>query len=75
MSHLYYFQGIDPLLTAYPQDPRQRLNNLLQSKGMVSDIQWKITRQGPAHDAVWYAICRGSSSYWVVFQAILISYS
>ncbi|KAF9792859.1 hypothetical protein BJ322DRAFT_1031677 [Thelephora terrestris] len=38
--------------------PRQTLNNFLQSRGMINDIQWDVTRQGPPHDPVWYAVCQ-----------------
>ena len=50
------------LLTAYLVDPRQKLNNHLQSKDMVNDLQWDITRQGSPHRPVWYAICLSESS-------------
>jgi hypothetical protein len=45
------------LLTTSPADPRQQLNNLLQSRGMINDLQWDISSQGPAHERVWLAIC------------------
>ncbi|KAF9652936.1 hypothetical protein BDM02DRAFT_3108588 [Thelephora ganbajun] len=43
--------------------PRQRLNNFLQSMGMINDFRWIITRQGPPHNPVWYTICLGWSFF------------
>lgn len=59
-------RGASHLLTASPADPRQRLNNFLQSNGMVNDLQWIITRHGPAHKPIWHAICLGRSFPWVI---------
>lgn len=68
---LFDFPGAGYLLTACPLDPRQRLNNIFQSRGMTNYLQWDITRQGPPHCSVWYAKCLGLSfsrpGYWTVF--------
>lgn len=58
------------LLIVYLLDPRQKLNNFLQSKGTINDLQWDTTRQGPSHCPVWYAICLGSSSRAVCWAVL-----
>ena len=56
-SRSFPFRRVYYLLTASPADPRQRLNNLLQSMGMTNDLRWDISGDGPPHNRVWYAIC------------------
>ena len=57
------------MLTAYPSDPLQILNNFLQFKGMINDLQYDMARQGPPSRPVLYAIFPGLSWDWTILDS------